>query len=228
MKILIALATALFALTLTAQEINGTYYEGPDSISFDDNRVKFSVRGNDALGVVFIGEGTYEILDDFVLINTAEYNGAKTKIETKPAVKNDTIQLQLFNENGYSIKGVRAEFLNKKEHPIGLGISNENGIVLYKFDSKITGIRVADLLYDKATFNYVADTDYTIHLVKNRVLEDKIVIFKLVDKTDMRLTMKLLSTDFNKKNPSTSQLRKLDKKTMATIDRSRSFEKPEY
>ena len=184
MKILLTLATVLLALTLNAQEINGTYYEGPDSISFNDNRVIFSVRGNDGLGVVFTAEGTYEIMDDFILINTETYSGAKTKIETAAAEKIDTIQLQLFNEDGYSIKGIRAEFLNKKGSPIALSISNEHGKIFQRIDPKITAIKVSDLLYDKAILDYEAGTDYTVHLVKNRVLEDKIVIFKVEDRSD--------------------------------------------
>lgn len=228
MKILLTLATVLFALTLNAQEINGTYYEGPDSISFNNNRVIFSVRGNDGLGVVFTAEGTYEIMDDFILINTETYSGAKTKIETATAEKKDTIQLQLFNEDGFSIKGIRAEFLNSKGSPIALSTSDEHGKIFYRIDPKITAIKVSDLLYDKAIFDYEAGTDYTVHLVKNRVLEDKIVIFKLEDRTDTKLTMKLLSTDFNRNNPSASQLKKLEKKNAAIIDRVRLFAKPEY
>ena len=227
-KLLIIFTTVLFSLTMSAQEISGTYYEGPDSISFNDNHVIFSVRGNDGLGVVFTAKGTYEIMDDFILINTETYSGAKTKIETTAAEKKDTIQLQLFSEDGYSIKGIRAEFLNKKGSPIALSISDENGKIFLKVDPKITSIKVSDLLYDKAIFDYEADTDYTVHLVKNRVLEDKIVIFKLEDRTDTKLKMKLLSTDFNRNNPSASQLKKLDKKNEAIIDRMRLFEKPEY
>ena len=228
MKILLTLATALLGLTLNAQEISGTYYEGPDSISFNDNRVIFSVRGNDGLGMVFTAEGTYEIMDDFILINTDTYSGAKTKIETAAAEKKDTIQLQLFSEDGYSIKGIRAEFLNKKGSPIALSTSDEHGKVFHRIDPKITAIKVSDLLYDKTTFDFEAGTDYTVHLVKNRVLEDKIVIFKVEDRSDKKLTMKLLSTDFNRSNPSASQLIKLDKKNAAIIDRVRLFEKPEY
>ena len=123
MKILIILTTILFSVTLNAQEISGTYIEGPDSLSFSDNKVIFSVRGNDALGVVFTGQGTYKIVDDFIIINTEIYEGAKTKIDTAPSEKQDTLQLQLFCEDGYSIQGVRAEFLNKKNKPINLRIN---------------------------------------------------------------------------------------------------------
>jgi hypothetical protein len=186
------------------------------------------MRGNDGLGVVFTGEGTYEIIEDFIIINTATYSGKKTKIETNPAEKKDTIQLQLFNEDGFSIQGVRAEFLNRKNKTIDLKISDDHGIVFYKSNPRIAAIKVSDLLYDKTTFDYEANTDYTVHLVKNRVLEDKIVIFKLEDRTDTVLTVRLLSTDFNRSNPSTSHLRKLEKKTEAIIDRARLFEKPEY
>ena len=229
MKILLTLVTALLALTLNAQELSGTYYEGPDSLSFNDNRVIFSLRGNDGLGVIFTGEGTYEIMDDFILINTSTYSGAKTKIETAAAEKNDTIQLKLFSEEGYSIKGIRAEFLNKKGSPIALSTSDDHGVILYKVDPKITAIKVSDLLYDKAILDFETGTDYTIHLVKNRVLEDKLVIFKLEEViSDMKLSVKLLSTDFNKSNPSASQLKKLDKKNEAIIDRVRLFAKPEF
>ncbi len=228
MKILITLATILFSFALNAQEISGTYYEGPDSISFNDNRVIFSVRGNDGLGVVFTAEGTYEIMDDFIIINTETYSGVKTRVETSPAEKKDTIQVQLFDENGYSIKGVRAEFLDRKNKPLNLKISDDHGVVLHKNNPKITAIKVSDLLYDKAIFDFVAGTDYTVHLVKNRILEDKTVIFKIEDRDDNKLAIKLLSTDFNRSNPSSSQLQRLDKKTKAVIDRTRSFEIPEF
>ncbi|NLZ94307.1 MAG: hypothetical protein GX921_00585 [Bacteroidales bacterium] len=227
MKALIIFATILLSFTLNAQEISGTYFEGTDSLFFNNDHLTFSIKGNDGLGVVFTGEGTYEVTEDFIVINTESYNGKKTRIETKPAEKKDTIQLQLFNEDGYSIQGVRAEPLNKKSKSMDLKISDDHGIVLFKSNSKIAAIKVSDLLYDKATFDYEPNTDYTIHLVQNRVLEDKTVIFKLIESTDSELTMKLLSTDFNKSNPSTSQLNRLDKKTKAIIDRARSFVKPE-
>lgn len=227
MKVFIILATVLFSLTLNAQEISGTYFEGPDSLSFNKELVKFSIRGNDALGVVFTGEGAYEIINDFIVINTEAYSGKKTKIETKTAEKKDTTQIQLFNEDGFSIQGVRAELLNNKNKSIDLKISDDHGIVLFKTNPKVAAIKVSDLLYDKATFDYESDTDYTIHLVQSRVLEDKTVILKLIESTDSELTVKLLSTDFNRKNPSDSQLRRLDKKTKAIIDRARSFVKPE-
>lgn len=226
MKILIILATVLFSLTLNAQEINGTYFEGPDSLSFNGNHVTFSIRGNDALGIIFVGEGDYEIVDDFIIINTETYSGTKTKVDARAATKNDTIKLQLFNQDGYSIEGVRAEFLNKKNKSIDLKISDDSGVILYRHNPKIASIKVSDLLYDKATFEYEAKTEYTIHLVKNRVLEDKVIVFKLIDRTDDKLTVKLLSTDFKRTNPSSSHLNKLEKKTKAIIDRTRSFEIP--
>lgn len=228
MKILFTITTILLSLTMSAQEIDGTFFEGTDSISFNDNHIIFSLRGNDGLGKIFTGKGTYVMLDDYIVINTQEYDGPKTRVEDKPATKQDTIQLQLYDDKGFSIKGVRAEFLNKKQKPIDLKVSNENGIIINKMHPKIKAIRVSDLLYDKTTFDCEANTDYTIHLVKNRVLEDKTVILKLVDKTDEKLTMKLLSTNFKKSEPSASQLRKLDKKNKAIIDRSRLFEKPEF
>ncbi len=228
MKILIILATVLFSLTLNAQDINGTYHEGTDTITFNDYNVTFAVKSNDGLGIIYTGEGTYEMIDDFILINTEAYTGAKTKIEMKPAEKKDTLQIQFFDDKGYSIKGVRAEFLNKSGKTITLDTSNDNGIVLLRADPKVVGVKASDLLYDKTTFDCEADKDYTVYLVKNRVLEDKTVVFKLIDKTDTELTMKLLSTDFNKKNPSASHLQKLDKKNKETIDRARIFAKPEY
>ena len=228
MKILFAFITILFSTTVLAQEMNGTYWEGTDSVTFTNDRIAFSVKGNDGLGMVFVGERTYEILDDFILVHTEEYKGAKTRVETATAEKKDTIQLQLFDERGYSIKGVRAEFLNNKSKPIGIKVTNENGMVLYNANPKITEISVVDLLYDKATFDYEADKDYTVHLVKSRVLEDKTVVFKLYEISDNKIIMKLLSTDYDKKNPTVSHLNRLDKKTKSIIDRSRSFEKPLY
>lgn len=228
MKILIALIAISFSISISAQNIDGTYHEGTDSLIFDNNRVSFTIKSNDGLGIVFVGEGSYEIKDDFIIVNTEEYSGLKTKIKMKPSEKKDTIQIQFFNEQGFSIKGVRTEFLNKAGKTMDLSISNEHGIVLHKKNPKVANIRASDLLYDKTIFDCPANTDYTVHLVKNRILEDKTVVFKLIDNTGEQLTVKLLTTDFNKKNPSVSNLQKLDKKTQNTIDRARIFAKPEF
>lgn len=227
MKILIALIAISFSITLNAQNINGTYHEGTDSITFDNNRISFTIKSNDGLGMVFVGEGSYETIDNYILISTEEYAGVKTKIDMKPSEKKDTIQIQFFDEQGFSIKGIRTEFLNKSGKTVELSISNEHGIVLHKTNPKILSIKASDLLYDKTIFDCSTDKDYTVHLVKSRVLEDKTVIFKLIDSTDDEVTIKLLATDFNKKNPSASHLQKLDKKTEDTIDRPRIFKKPE-
>ena len=227
MKILITLLTVLFSIAISAQSFQGTFSEGTDVMTFNDNRVDFIVKSNDGLGVIYCGEGTYEIMDDYIVINTAEYKGSKTKVEMSPAAKKDTVQLTFLDDQGYSLKGIRAEFLNKAGKSLGLNISNNEGIILYKTNPKLAGIKVADLLFDKTSFDYVADTDYTIHLVKNRILEDKTVIFKLTDSTDDKLSLKLLSTDFKNSNPSASHLKKLESKTKASIDRARIFEKAE-
>lgn len=228
MKILIALIAISFSISISAQNIDGTYHEGTDSIVFDNNRVSFTIKSNDGLGIIFVGEGSYEIMDDFIIVNTEEYSGVKTKIEMKPSEKKDTIQIQFFDERGFSIKGVRTEFLNKSGKTVDLSISDEYGVVLHKKNPKVASIKASDLLYDKTIFDCPADTDYTVHLVKNRVLEDKTVVFKLIDSTGEQLTVKLLTTEFNKKNPSVSNLHKLYKKTQNTIDRARIFAKPEF
>lgn len=228
MKILFTLSAIVLSLTMNAQDISGTFFEDTDSISFNGNHITFSIKGNDGFGKVFTGAGTYVMLDEYIVINTHEYQGPKTRVESKTSAKPDTIQLRLLDEKGFSIKGIRAEFLNKKRKPLTLKISNENGMIVTKMNPKTVAIRVSDLLYDKATFDCEENTDYTIHLVKNRVLEDKTVIFKLEDITESKLTMKLLSTNFKKSNPSASQLRRLDKKNKAIIDRTRSFEKPKF
>lgn len=227
MKILFTLLTVLFSIAISAQSIQGTYNEGKDMITFNDNRVDFNVRGNDGLGVIYCGEGTYEIIDGYIVISTVEYKGSKTRVEMNPSAKKDTVQLQFLDNDGYSLKGIRAEFLNKSGKTLSLSISDDNGIVLYKTNPKVTAIKVADLLFDKTTFDFVANNDYTVHLVKNRILEDKTVIFKLIDNTDDKLSLKLLSTDFNNSNPTASYLKKLENKTKATIDRARLFEKAE-
>lgn len=227
MKTLLTLIVICLSLTLSAQDINGTYTEGTDIITFNDNHIDFMVKGNDGLGIIFAGEGSYEVIDEYILISTGEYSGKKTRVEMNPSEKKDTIQIQFFDENGFSIKGVRTEFLNKSGKSISLDISNEHGIVLLPSNPKVVSIKASDLLYDKTIFDCVDDNDYTVHLVTNRVLEDKSVVFKLIDKTDSQLTMKLLSTDFNKKKPSVSHLQRLDKKTKDTIDRARLYQKVE-
>ena len=225
MKILFTLLTVLFSIAISAQSFQGTYSEGTDVMTFADNRVDFNVKGNDGLGIIYCGEGTYEIIEDYIVISAAQYKGKKTKVEMNPSGKKDTLQLKFLDSDGYTLKGIRTEFMNKSGKTVDLRISDEDGIVLYKTNPKVTAIKVADLLFDKTTFDFAANTDYTVHLVKNRVLEDKTIIFKLIDSTDDKLSVKLLSTDFNKSTPTASHLKKLESKTKASIDRARLLEK---
>ena len=228
MKILLAIIISLCSITMRGQELQGTYWEGTDSIAFNDNRVVFNIKGNEGLGILYTGEGPLEMVEDYILIHTEAYQGNKTKVDMVSALKKDTIQLQFFDDQGYSLKGIRAEFLNKKNKNVDLSISNEHGIVLYTSSPKVSSIKVSDLLYDKVILDYHPDKDYTVHLVKNRVVEDKTVVFKLEKVSDDKFKMRLLSIDYKKKKPSVSHLNKLEKKTEAIIDRTRTFEKPLY
>ena len=228
MKVLLAIIIGLCSITASAQDFKGTYWEGTDSITFKDNRIVFSIKGNDGLGIIYTGEGPHELVEDYMLIHTEEYQGNKTKVVMVPAAKKDTLQLQFFDKDGYSLKGIRAEFQSKPNKTIALAASNSDGIVLFMTNPKVKTIKVADLLYDAIILDYKPDTDYTVHLVKNRIVEDKTVVFKVMSASEDKVVMKLLTTDYKKKAPSVSDLNKLEKKTKATIDRARSYEKPEY
>ncbi len=228
MKLLIITLAAVLSIAVSAQELDGTFVEGTDTISFNGNNIKFKLKGNDGLGMVFVGEGTYEIMDDFILIKTEKYGGVNTKVELKSAEKKDTTQIQFFDPNGFSIKGIRAEFLNKSGKTVSISMSDDHGMVYFKKDPKVSAVKASDLLYDKIVFDLKDSTDFTVFLVNKRVLEDKSVVMKLFDQQDNQFKVKLLSTDFRRKRPSVSHFNSLDKKSKNTIDRPRVFQKPLY
>ena len=94
-KNLLLLAILMLGVSVAAQPINGTFKNGTDSLVFNGDKVAFSVSGFAGLSTTQVGTGTYEEVENFLLIHTGNYPGEKSRYEKLDASKTDTCVIRV-------------------------------------------------------------------------------------------------------------------------------------
>ena len=105
-KILLFVSVLFSGISLLAQPLSGTYRNGSDSLVFNGDRVIFRASGFGGLSSAQTGEGTYERLDDFLLIHTSEYPGDKATYQELNGSRSDTCVVKVVSLANYPIEGI--------------------------------------------------------------------------------------------------------------------------
>lgn len=210
----IILLTALFfnVLLLSAQTLNGTYKSGTDSLSFSDNRVIFRISGFGALSTAQVGEGKYEIINNYMIVNTDEYSGMKSKFQELPGSKTDTCVVKVVSLNNYPIQGIFIESKNKSGKTISAGVTSADGKVLFIDNEKYVKIAASAMGYNSIDLDYKKGVDYFIRLADNEVIENKTVVFKFEELDEETISIILLTDNFKSDKNLHEELNKLEKK----------------
>ena len=87
---LFIIAISILPYTLIAQEPDGAYLNEQDSIVFSDDRLIFRISGFAGLSAAQVGEGEYQIIDNYILIHTADYSGNKSSFQELDGTREDT------------------------------------------------------------------------------------------------------------------------------------------
>lgn len=211
-KILLLAGILLSGMSLFAQQLDGTYKNGADSIAFSDEKVTFLISGFGGLSSAHAGEGTYELTDDYLLIHTSDYTGNKTSFELSESFGKDTCVVHTVSPQNYAVQGILVESRNKSGKLINGKVTGNDGKVFFTPCNKIASISATSLGYNSISFDYTPGKDYRIRLAENDIIENKTVVFRIHTIDDETLSLLMLTDDFNTGKNRDKELQKLEKK----------------
>ena len=213
MKNIILLTAILFnVLLIEAQTWNGTYRSGTDSLLFSNEHLTFRISGFGGLSSAQVGEGTYETVDNYMIVHTDEYSGMKSNYKELPNSKNDTCVVKIVAANNYAVSGILVESKNKSNKTITAGVTDNAGVVYLTDNEKCTKISASAMGYNSLEFEYKAGSDYLVSLVEDDVIEEKIVVFRFNEIDEETISILLLTDNFNNGKKRENELLKLEKR----------------
>jgi hypothetical protein len=213
MKKILLLACILFSgISLFAQQLEGTFKNGQDSLTLSNGKASFRISGFAGLSTAQVGEGEYERIDDFLLVHTSDYSGDKSAFQPLDGSKKDTCVVKVVSLHNYPVQGILVESTNKSGKPIEGKVTGNDGRVLLTENEKTETIAVSGMGYNSISFDYTAEKDYLVILAENDVIENKTVVFRMHSIDEETLSLLLLTDDFNPGKKRDSELQKLEKK----------------
>lgn len=211
MKKIVASGCLIFTImNLFAQDIEGTFKEGADSLSFSGNKAVFCISGFGGLSTTKIGEGEYEVINDFLLIHTSDYPGEKTTFQSLDSSRKDTLVIKVVSKQNYPVQGMLIEPLNRSGKSMGGRVSDNDGKVYLKKDSKMTKLSVSGMGYDDISFDCSTNNDYLVTVAQNDIIEHQTVVFRFSQIDEETASVLLLTTDFKPGKNQDRELEKLD------------------
>lgn len=211
--------TSILILILTStssifgQQFTGNYKNRNDSLFFSNNKVTFCLSDFSALSSQIVGEGTYEYVDQYLIINTGEYSGTKSKYGKNKAATENTPNIKVSTSDGYSFQGVLIEFLSNSNKVISQAITDNEGNATQPINDKIAKIRASSMGYNGIEFECNKDVDYSIVMAKNNVIQNQIVVLELIEEDEGAISVRLLSDNLKAGKNINKELEKAYRKT---------------
>ncbi|NLY23781.1 MAG: hypothetical protein GX042_02045 [Bacteroidales bacterium] len=207
------LATILLsACSLFAQQPEGTYKNGLDSLAFTNGKATFRLTGFAGLSVAQVGEGSYELTDQFLLIHTTDYSGFKSSSQALEGSRKDTCVVKVVGMHNYPIQTILVEAKNKSDKMVEAKVTDSEGKIYLTMDDKMTSLAVSSLGYNAIAFDYTPGKDYLVRLAENDVIEARTVVFSIDFIDDETISLLLLTDDFDTSKNKVKELQKLEKK----------------
>ena len=210
------LISLIFIISLSlssySQHFEGIYKNKSDSLSFSNNTVTFCLSDFSALSTQIVGEGTYEFTDNYLIINTDEYSGNKTKLEKSKAANEGQSIFKVLSTEGYTMQGILIEFLSSSNKVISQAITDNEGQAKFPDNDKIVKVKISSMGYNGIEFDSDTDYDYSVVMVKNNIIQNQTVVLELVNEDENSLSVRLLSDNFKDGKNRSKDLEKLYKK----------------
>ena len=210
-------------LSLFAQQPEGTFRTDTDSIVFSDNNIYFSVRGFAGLNVVQVGEGTFEVVDNFIIVNASDFSGARTTMEEQPSENNEQITVQIFDNQGFFVQGIFVESRDARGRSIERRLTNNHGIVHLARSGNVRSICISSMGHDNISFDYASGSDFRVVIVQHEVIENTTAVFRFNRIDDEQLSLLLLTTDFQEGRNRIRALQQLDNRAQRNNRMERRF-----
>lgn len=224
-KILLLAGVLLSGIPLFAQQLDGTYKNGADSIAFSNEKVAFRISGFGGLSSAQAGEGAYELAGDYLFIHTSDYSGDKTSFEMLDGSRKDTCVVHTVSPQNYAIQGILVESRNKSGKLISGKVTGNDGKVFFTPCNKITSISATSLGYNSIAFDYTPGKDYRIRLAENDIIENKTVALKISFIDEETLSLLMLTDDFKTGKNRDKELQKLEKRAQKTNKLDKRYKK---
>ncbi len=202
----------LFSYITYAQNISGKYYDGSDFIKFTNDSVSLKIKSNGSPIVQLCANGEFQVIEDFLLINTSKYKGEKSIIATSKK-KNRLPQIKITDKNGNAIEYVNVVLIDNSGKIVWAAQTNDSGIAIIPYTGNAEKIKISLIGYDEITCNFKNNTDYQIKLMDCEILENETIVFKINYWNNDSLTLTLLSANFTSNENMIKKLHKLEKKT---------------
>lgn len=215
-RILLLAGILLSGISLFAQQLDGTYKNGADSIAFSNEKVSFRISGFGGLSSAQAGEGTYDLTDDYLFIHTSDYSGNKTTFELLDGSGKDTCIVHTVSPQNYAVQGILVESRNKSGKLITGKVTGNDGKIFFTPCNKIASISATSLGYNSISFDYTPGKDYRVKLAENDIVENKTVAFKISFIDEETLSLLMLTDDFNTGKNKDKELQKLERKARKT------------
>ncbi|MCE5206079.1 MAG: hypothetical protein LLF80_08275 [Porphyromonadaceae bacterium] len=211
-KYLLLTCHLILSFSLFAQQKEATYKNGTDSLAFNDGKVVFSITGFAGLSTTQVGEGSYELIDNYLLIRTSDFSGPKSACQIVERAVKDSCMVKVVDPNNYSLPQVLVEAHSNSGKVLDGKITGNDGIVWFTRTDKTARFAVSAMGYDAITVNHTQGKDYLVTLTVNDIIENSTVVFSLRNLDDETISLLLLSDDFNEGKNLTTDLQKLEKK----------------
>ncbi|WP_298649327.1 hypothetical protein [uncultured Proteiniphilum sp.] len=211
-RILLLAGILLSGIPLIAQQLEGTYKNGADSIAFSNEKVTFRISGFGGLSSAQVGEGTYELNGNYLLIHTSDYPGEKSSFQLLDGSRKDTCVIKTVSLQNYAVQGILVESRNKSGKLISSKVTGNDGRIFFTPCDKITSISTSPMGYNSISFDHIPGKDYLIKLAENDIIENSTVVFAIRSIDDETISLLMLTEDFNTGKDRDKDLQKLEKK----------------
>lgn len=211
-KYFLLMCNLLLTVTLSAIQPDGTYKNGSDSLAFIDGKAIFHITGFAGLSTAQVGEGSFEQIDHFLLIETTDYSGPKSVYQTLDGSQKDSCLVKVIGTHNQPLRNILAEACTNSDKILEGKVTGNDGQVYLRNNDKVEKIVVTALGYDDITFGYTPGKDYLVTLAENEIIENSTVVFSIRTVDDETISLLLLTDDFKGGKDRLADLQKLEKK----------------
>ncbi len=209
MKKTLNIFTFLILSQISIAQIDfGSYSHKTDYFNISNDSVCFDLTNHGCLISHIRGCGIYQISDNYLFIETKDYNGKKSTFK-KSLSKNDFTEFSVSNPDYGPLIGVNIICEDSSGNTINGSATNKEGFARIEYQKNIDLIRIIYLACDEVEFKFEPGFDYQVNLVEGNVTEHQTVVYEIISANTTRLKLALLDTDFKTTKDTLKTLRKV-------------------
>lgn len=195
-KLVSILIIIFISISTFGQNLDGVYKNQNDSLSFLGSKVAFTLSDFSALSSQIVGEGTYQIINNYLIIDAGDYSGDKTRFKSQDSESKEESIINIVGISGYVFPGVLIEFLSSSNKVIDRAITDENGKAIHPINEKIKTIRVSNMGYNGIDIESKTGIDYSIVMAKNNIIQNQTLVLEIKEHNNDSILIRLLSENF--------------------------------